>query len=417
MKKLFSLFLLSLLLVQGVFANGQKESEKEQGPVVIRIQGYGGQDPAIVVRLLNEIIGQDLAAENIELVYEPIEGDYNAGIFNALSAGTAGDIVYLPVETAPGIIATGQIKPLNGLVDTSLFIESLIDSYTIDGNIYGIPKDFNTLEIFYNKDLFDEAGVEYLTENETWTTIAKKARAISKLGNDIYGICLQPGYDRFGAFAFGTGWTPFDKNGKTDLTDPRFKAAFTWYTDLIKEGAAVMASDLGEGWGGGAFKTEQVGMAAEGSWMIGFLNNEAPNLPYGTAYMPSADKGVKGNFLYTVAYGINKQTKNMEAAVKVLEALTSAKAQQFILEQGLAIPSRKSLADNPFFENETKEAQANKIVFKGASMGNVLGFQFGEYGTRWMEPVNSALTQVASGDVSVDEALATAQEAINQLSK
>ena len=62
----------------------------------IRITGYGGQDPAIVNRLINEVIGSDLEGEGITVQYEPIEGDYNAGLFNALSAGTAGDIFLHP---------------------------------------------------------------------------------------------------------------------------------------------------------------------------------------------------------------------------------------------------------------------------------------------------------------------------------
>ena len=416
------LVLLSLLLAAGqMFAGGSTQSSGQGGqtqsdaPRVVRIQGYGGQDPAIVVRLIDEVIGQSLSAENIEIVYEPIEGDYNAGLFNALSAGTAGDIIYIPVETAPGIIASGSILPLNGRFNSQPFIDSLLDPYTVDGQIYGIPKDFNTLAIYYNKDLFDEANVPYPTENETWTSLADKARKISALGPDVFGIAFQPAYDRFGAFALGTGWDPFDSSGKTNLQDPKFVQAFTWYTDLIKEGAAVTPTDLGQGWTGGAFATEQVGMALEGAWMIGFLNNEAPNIPYGTAFLPAATGGQVGNFIYTVAYGINKNSSDVDAALKVLDLLTNEAAQQFILENGLAIPSRESLANNPYFNTGTPAADANKTIFLGAAKGNVQGYQFGSVGTEWMNPINTALTAVATGQASVEQALATAQQEIEQL--
>ncbi|MDQ3459442.1 MAG: ABC transporter substrate-binding protein, partial [Deinococcota bacterium] len=52
----------------------------------VRIMGYGGEDPRIVTRLLGEVIGDDLAAEGITVQYEPLEGDYNAALTNALSA-------------------------------------------------------------------------------------------------------------------------------------------------------------------------------------------------------------------------------------------------------------------------------------------------------------------------------------------
>ncbi|MFW5729508.1 MAG: extracellular solute-binding protein [Spirochaetota bacterium] len=416
--------LLALVLVTAgpAFAGGQQEGGEMEGgaaadaePVEIRIMGYGGQDPAIVARLLDEVVRDRLADSNIEVTYEPLEGDYNAALFNALSAGTAGDIFYIPVETAVGIIETGKVLPLDDHVDTEPFIESLVEAYTFDGQVYGIAKDFNTLALHYNMDLFDEAGVEYPSDDETWESLTEKVRRVSELGDDIYGISFPPTYDRFGAFAFAAGWEPFDEEDRTDLLDPRFREAVEWYTDLVEEGVAVQPSDLGQGWTGGAFATEQVGIAVEGAWILGFLRNEAPNIRFGTTYMPVGPSGQRGNFLYTVAYGINSDTEHREEAVEVLEALTSDAAQQFVLEEGLAIPSRASLADNPFFDQDTPEATANRVVFEGADMGHVRGYQFGRVGTDWFEPINSALALIMSGEQDLERALGEAQREIDTL--
>lgn len=381
----------------------------------IRIMGYGGQDPAVVVRLLDEVIGADLAAEGITLSYEPLEGDYNAALFNALSAGTAADIFYIPVETAPGIIATGRVLPLNGLVDTSAFIPSLVEAYTVNGQVYGIAKDFNTLALHYNIDIFEEAGVAVPDETDTWATFADKLRAVSALGSDVYGACFPAGFDRFGAFAYAAGWQPFDADGRSNLLDPAFVEAVTWYTDLVREGAAVQPSDIGQGWTGGCLATDQVGVAFEGAWILGFLRDEAPNLQYGTTYLPIGPSGERGNMLYTVAYGVNADSPNRDAAIKVLEALTSAEAQQWVLEEGLAIPSRSALADNPYFLEDSREAYANAVVFRGSSDGNVLGFQFGSVGTDWMSPINTALVSIMTGQASVGDALAAAQRDLDAL--
>jgi multiple sugar transport system substrate-binding protein len=382
----------------------------------VRITGYGGQDPAIVVRLLEEVIGPELEAEGITLSYEPLEGDYNAALFNQLSAGTAGDIIYIPVETAPGIIATGKVLPLDEAgVDTSPFIPSLLEPYTIDGKVYGIPKDFNTLALHYNKDLFDEAGVEYPNAEDTWETLAEKVRGVAALGDDVKGICFPASYDRFGAFAFAAGWQPFDAEGNSNVTDPAFREAVEWYTGLVQEGVAVQPSDIGAGWTGDCLKSDNVGIAIEGAWILGFLRDNAPNLQYGTAPMPIGPSGERGNFIYTVAYGLNADSPNREAAVKVLEALTSEEAQQWVLQQGLAIPSRSAIADNPYFAEETPEAMANKIVFEGAADGNVYGFQFGSIGTDWQTPINAALAAIMTGQKDVDTALADAQTELDAL--
>jgi multiple sugar transport system substrate-binding protein len=382
----------------------------------IRITGYGGQDPAVVVRLLDEVIGPDLEAEGITLKYEPLEGDYNAALFNQLSAGTAGDLIYIPVETAPGIIATGKVLPLDEAgVDTSPFIESLLAPYTVDGKIYGIPKDFNTLALHYNKDLFDEAEVEYPNAEDTWETLAEKIRGVAALGGDVKGICFPASFDRFGAFAFAAGWAPFDAEGKSNLQDPAMKTAVEWYTGLVQEGVAVQPSDIGAGWTGDCLKSDNVGIAMEGAWILGFLRDNAPNLVYGTAPMPIGPSGKRGNFIYTVAYGINSDSANKEAAAKVLAALTSEKAQQWVLEQGLAIPSRSAISDNPYFSEETPEAMANKIVFEGAADGNVYGFQFGSIGLDWQTPINAALAAIMTGAKDVDTALADAQGELDAL--
>lgn len=381
----------------------------------IRIMGYGGQDPAILVRLLDEVIGAELAAEGITLTYEPLEGDYNAALFNALSAGTAADLFYIPVETAPGIIATGKVLALDGLFDTSPFIDSLVEAYTVDGSVYGIAKDFNTLAIHYNVDLFDEAGVAYPDASDTWATFADKLRAVAALDAEVFGTCFPAGFDRFGAFAFATGWQPFDADGNTNLLDPAFVEAVTWYTDLVREGVAIQPSDIGQGWTGGCFATDDVAIAIEGAWILGFLRNEAPNLQYGTTFMPIGPSGERGNFLYTVAYGVNTDSPHRAAALRVLEAITGPAAQQWVLEQGLAIPSRTALADNPFFLEGTPEAVANRVVFEGAADGNVLGFQFGNIGTDWMTPVNDALVAIMTGQATVEAALTEAQRDLNAL--
>lgn len=380
----------------------------------IRISGYGGSDSGLTARLVDEVIGDMLEPEGITVQYEPLEGDYNAGLFNQLSAGQAGDIFYIPAETAPGIIATGTVLPLNNVLDTDPFIDSLVETFTVDGQIYGIPKDFNSLAVFYNKDLFDEAGVEYPNENDTWDTFAEKLRGVSELGDDVTGACFAADFARFGAFAYGQGWAGFD--GTTaNLTDPAFVETAEWYTGLIDEGVAALPSDLGQDWSGGCFGTGNVGVAVEGAWILGYLRDNAPNLQYGTTFLPQAPAGEAGNLLFTVAYGINANSPNQEAAIRVLEALTSEEAQQWTLEQGLAIPSREALADNPFFAEGTSEAEANRVVFEGASYGNVQGFQFGSVGTDFTTPINTALTAIATGQSEVMPALEQAQNEINAL--
>jgi len=390
----------------------------------IRIVGWGGVDQSIVEELINLFVVPELADKGITAIYEPIVDDFQANLINSLSAGTAGDLFYMDIFWAEYIIKAGQVEPLDDYLAKSTVISkddiipSLLNAFSFDGKAYGIPKDFNSLALVYNKDLFDVAGVPYPDEKDTWDDLENKlVKVVKAFNGQVTGLALAPEFARFGAFAYAAGWEPF-VDGKTNLMDPAFLEAFNWYVGLKEKGLGVMPADIGQGWGGGALTTEKVAAALEGAWILGFLRDNAPNLKYGATLLPKNPRtGQPGNFIYTVAWGINANSKNKDAAFKVMEALTSPAAQQWILERGLAIPSRKALADNPYFKKDTPEAQANKIVFLGASAGNVKPFKFKEYGGQWMDPINVALSEVMSGQKAVDEALEIAQEQLDELMK
>jgi multiple sugar transport system substrate-binding protein len=375
--------------------------------VDVRISGWGGAEVALVNGLLTDVLAEDLKAADINVKYEPVDGDFSQFITNALSAGTAPDLFYTDIFWSRAAFGTGKVEATTN--DTSAFAPNLINAFTYDGKVMALPKDFNTLALQYNKDIFDDAGVAYPTDDETWTSLQDKLVAIHEKLPDVNGVCVVPDYARFAAFALGSGWEPFNAEGKTVLDD-NFKRAFAWYTGLVPAGAAVAAADVGEGWTGGCFSKELTAVAIEGAWIIGAIRDGAPNLNWGTARIPKDPiSGQAGNLIFTVGWTVNADSPNKEAAQKVAELLTSEKAQQWVLEQGLALPSRSALVDNAWLAGDTPEQTVNRVVFHGLEDGNVEPFFFGDLGGAWMEPINTALNSVLTGEADVDTALAAAQ--------
>ncbi|WP_102127316.1 extracellular solute-binding protein [Deinococcus planocerae] len=376
----------------------------------IKINGYAGQDNTIYPEMINRFVRPQL--RGVTVTYQALQGDYNQGLTTLLASGSAGDLFYLPGETLDTYIATGKVLPLTGQVNTSPFVRSLTNAFTRNGRVYAIPKDFNTLTLVYNKDLFDEAKVAYPNNNDTWSSLTTKLTNLKKaLGSDYYGICLAPDYARMGAFAIGAGWKQFGANGKTNLLDPAFQAAFNWYTGLTKDKVGIQPSEISQDWSGGCLGTGKVAVAIEGNWITGFLKDNAPNLKYGTALMPKADRtGKRGNFIYTVGWAVNANSKNRANALKVLNILTGPQVQQYVLEQGIAIPSRTALSNNALFKRNTPEAQNAAAVFAGASDGNVAPYTFGPKGPDWAKPINAALAAALSGQQSAANALRKAQQ-------
>ena len=382
----------------------------------VRISGFGGNDQVIVEELLARFVEPELEGE-IDVVYEPVADDFQQVLLNSLSAGTAADLFYMDIFWARSIIEEGLVEPLDSyLADSDSLkadhiVDNLLDGFTHEDQLYGIPKDFNSLAVFYNKDLFDIAGVEYPSDDDDWNDFQEKMAAVTDFADEFEGLALAPSFERMGAFSYATGWEKFDDEGMTNLLDDRFVESFEWYTDLKEAGHGVLPADIGVDWGGGALAQGNVAAAIEGAWIIGFLRDQAPNMEYGTAKIPmNPETGERGNFIFTVAWGMNAESDVKDEAFRVMELLNSPEAQQWVLERGLAIPSREALVDNEYFEQDDQEALANLTVFESASDGYVYPFEFREYGGEWMDPINTALNEVMTGQKTLEEALEEAQE-------
>lgn len=381
----------------------------------VRIAGFGGQDTVVVNGLITDAMAEEIAAAGIDVAYEPIEGDFSQYILNALSAGTAPDLFYVDIFWADAIFGTGQADPVRDQSVAEALLPNLAAAFTRDGALMGIPKDFNALNVNYNVDAFEDAGVAPPAADDTWEEFESKLATVAAELGDIAGICLVPDYARFGPFALATGWEPFDEDGRTVLDDD-FRRAFAFYTGMADSGAGVVAADVGEGWMGGCMSSEKAAVALEGGWMIAHLRDAAPSMVWDSTLMPrDPETGDRGNLIFTVAWVVNPASEVTEAAHTLAEILTSPEAQQWVLEEGLAIPSRAALADNPWLQGDSTAQVASRNAFTGTSDGRVMPYDFGSYGGAWMEPINSALNAVLLGERSVDEALAEAQAQLDRL--
>ncbi|MDN2483376.1 extracellular solute-binding protein [Vibrio agarivorans] len=395
------------LLTAGLTAQAKEMTE-------VSIAGWGGNDVVVLNKLVNEVLADDFEQAGLQVKYQAVEGDFSQFITNSLSAGTAPDAFYIDVVFANTLINSGKVAPnSSALNDVAQFmIPSLNSAFTTGEHQYGVAKDFNTIALQFNKDIFDDAEVAYPTNNDSWEDLRKKLVEIQDaLEGEVSGICVMPDYARFAPFALSTGWKPFNQQGQTVL-DENFERAFNFYTGLVTEDkVGILATDLGQGWGGGCFGTEETAVALEGNWISGYLRDKAPNLPYGTTLMPKDPvSGERGNLIFTVSWGINADGKNIEATQKAVEILTSREAQEWVLDSGLALPSREALGESAFFAEETSESELAKQVFNGALEGHVEPFAFGDHGTAWMTPINEALNSVLLGQMSQKEAIQAAQQ-------
>lgn len=169
MKKQVGLTVAALMLVLVGCSNGDGEtgtdtntSNGEQTTITLT----GWQSSPTEQRYLEDTIAAfEDANPDINVEISTIADQYMNILRTRLIGGEGPDVFFLEAFEAPGLIETGVVEPLDDYItdefDLDDFEQPLVDAFrNNDGVLYGLPKDTSTLALFYNKDMFEEAGIE-----------------------------------------------------------------------------------------------------------------------------------------------------------------------------------------------------------------------------------------------------------------
>jgi len=250
------------------------------------------------------------------------------------------------------LIEAGQLLPVDGLVDTSNVEQSLLAAATgrTDGNLYGVPFATQTLQVFYNKGIFDELG---LTEPTTWDEFIALNDAIAAGGYTPMALGAKDswmlpifheivGAARYGGPEFRDGLLA----GTTDFNDPDYIASIQLVEDMTK----YMVDDVV----GVAYADSQIqftaGTAAQfpgGSFELGNFTSQAPDMELGVYLVPTPPDSVSSKPLSAGwadgSFAISNKTENQEAALKLLNWMGSAEFGQLFVDEIKQFSSIKGL--------------------------------------------------------------------------
>lgn len=412
---LLLLTVLSLVVLGGV----------AQEKVVIRVAGHSVDKP-VKEALIRDVVLPALRTEypdvDVDVVFEVVVDDYKEWLLTMLAARTPPDIFYVDIYWAASVAKTGLIQPLDEFIDKSKvlsrndLIPVLVDAFTIDGKLYAISKDFNSLVVFYNKEMFDAMGVPYPDENDDWFTFLDKVRRVHNPDKWV-GICIGPDFARFLPFAFAAGMPFLNPDGSAPFANPEAVHAAEFFSAPIRLGFGATSTDLGVGWPGAAFVEEKAAVVIEGGWLIPPIREGNPLMNFGTTYLP-AFGGRRGNYLFTVGYGMPVPeilpSGRPDLVWRVIELLTSVEAQSYILELGHAIPSRIALLEHPIFKTPRDLFdEATRTVFIATGLAGTIPFSFEPVGAPYHMAVAEALTAIFLGEMSPKEAMKEAAEELN----
>ena len=357
--------LLALLIAACGSTPGATTPSGTLGPLSgdVRISGWSST-PTEDALLTDSINAFKAANPGVNVKWEPIAQDYSTVLKTNLAAGTEADVFYIDVSDIDSLMKTGKLLALDDYMaktgtSKNDFVPTLINAFSYNGKVYGIPKDFNTLGLVYNKDLFKAAGIAEPTNDWSWTDLSAAAKKLTTGG--VVGLSLPADAARFMPFLWQAGGDLANINNAAGV------AATDFYTGFeAKDGVSKLPSELGMGWPGEAFEKGKAAMVFEGGWLPADLNNNFKSVNYGVVQMPKGTAG-KSNLIFTVSYSVSAKTKNPNAAWALTNYLTGADNQAKVLKAGFALPTRQALSSQITNAN-------SKAIFDGAPYGKPFNY-------------------------------------------
>ncbi|MFE4949463.1 extracellular solute-binding protein [Leifsonia sp. NPDC056665] len=286
--------------------------------------------------------------------------DLNQQLSQGFAAKKPADVFYLSTDALAGYASNGSLLAYGDqLANKSDFYPSLVKSFTYNGKFYCAPKDFSTLQLVINKDMWSAAGLTDSDIPKTWDQLQAVSKKLT--GNGHVGLGISGEYARIGSFMVQAGGNLMndDSTKATANSDANVKA-LDFVKTMLNAGDLKYAKDLGAGWGGEAFGKGLAAMTIEGNWITGAMKTDYPNIKYQVAELPAGPAG-KGTLQFTNCWGIAADSPNQAAALKLVEKLTS-KGDQLAFSQAFGpMPSIKSAA------SEWKSANPDLVPFLNAA--------------------------------------------------
>lgn len=360
------------------------EEELEEAVLNLGLIGESKDDFDLYDRIVGDFMVEN---PNIEVKVDWLPwGEALAKFKTQFAAGTPPDVFWLWVNEFQFYYSTNNLLNISPYVEADGFaldeyFPVSVDAYTGgDGNLYAMPREISGMVIYYNKDMFDDAGIDYPAEDWTWDdflAVAKQLTVKDDNGNVVqYGSAPLTDYRGYTSILWSFGGEVLNEN-RTECTLDSQEAidAVQWIADTINvEGITPTPAE-------GAnfeqlFLSNKVAMFISGRWSTQQLWNaeDAPN--WDIAHMPY---GPAGRFTRSSAgsHAIAAATKYPDQAWKLVKYLSSADLMDAFAASGLVVPAYEPSAYSDTFLQPEMENPANPEIFLDCL----------EYGK--LEPVNT----------------------------
>ncbi len=306
-------------------------------------------------------MAEEFMAENpgIEIEVQTIpQAEYKTKLLAAIAAGSGPDVAQIPSNAMTEFYNYGLIQPFPEDILSAEYMEencvpAVIEKLIIDGTLYGLPTDVQTIVLFYNPVLFEKAGLDPDTPPKDWNELIEFAEKLTIWEN---GKMIQSGLGIGGyapvleSFMKSAGATFWENEYEIKYEDAQLEG-LKFFTDAIKV-HRVYTPEFGSRWTG--FRQVIEAMVFGHGAMVGsFQVGSREDLVFQTAPVPvNPETGERVTTLTSWSLVIMNDCEESEAAAKWLKYITSPEAQKSWFKTTGELPSFKSVIEDEEFKDD-----------------------------------------------------------------
>ena len=288
-----------------------------------------------------------------------------------------------------------------GDIDLANYPQDLVKMYTYNGKVYGVPKDYDTVALWYNKTMFDAKGLAYPDETWDWNKLVETAQKLNDPDNGVYGFLAPPDQQSlYYDFVYQNGGEILNADKtRTGYREEATQQAIQYAVDFSqKYKVSPTVQQLADMSREQYFESGKAAMGMFGSWMLGdFRSNEYVAKNCDVAVLP---KGKKQATIYNgLSNAVSAKTKHEDAAIKFVKFLGGEEANKIQGEKNAAIPAYKGTENTWVEANKQFNVKVYPEMLKYAVI-----FPNSETREKWMLMETEVLSKAWAGEMSVKDA-------------
>lgn len=371
--------------------------------------------PNYIAELEATIAAFEAANPDINVEYETAGWEaYFTKLQTLVASGKAPDTFELNYENFVTYAEGGALLNLDGLLaadegfDKSIYNQTALDVFTLDGSQYGLVESFSNVVLFYNKDLFDAAGVDYPSADWTWSEELEAAQALTNSDTGVWGS--------FAPIQFWEFYKTVAQNGGAILSDdktqvvinsPQNVETLTWMIDKInKYGVTPSDAQMGGQSSEDLFKAGKIAMLRTGIWMLGAFMDADFN--WDIALEPGNTQ--KAHHFFANGVAVSAKSENPDAAYEWIKFLTSSReAVELRIAAGWELPA---VSDPAYVQGYLDQPipESREVIFQALDSA-VVPPVIGNW-NQLTDMVGKELDEAKLGRKTPEQALADAATAI-----